>query len=354
MSRLSGIAVRAIATAVPYEVARTQDYDYLTPEDRQRFQKATGISQRRISPLNQYASDLCAAAAERVIDHLNWDRASIGALVLITQTPDQPIPATSIVLQDKLGLPQTCATFDMNLGCSAYPYGLAVIGAFMQSLGISRGLLLMGDVSSRVCARHDKSAWPLFGDAGSATALELDESANSIYLDLMSDGSGRDAIIVPSGGLASRVPPPSEGPVSSEVGSDGIFRRPDNLILRGADIFSFAISKVPASIKRVIESSTKTVDDFDFLVLHQANKMINDTIAKKTGFSQDKSLSTLADYGNTSSASIPLTMCANADRFQVDRLVMACGFGVGLSWASASLTIPAKSVLPIVETDDVY
>lgn len=353
MSTLSGIAIRAVAAAVPTQVAKTADYEYLTPEDRQRFQKATGISERRISPLDQYVSNLCAAAAERVIQHMGWDRGSIGALVLITQTADQPIPATSIVLQDKLGLPQTCVAFDINLGCSAYPYGLAIVGALMRSLGISRALMLTGDVSSRVCAKHDKSAWPLFGDAGSATALELDEGAATMHLDLMSDGSGKDAIIVPGGGLASRIPAPQEGPVCSEVGSDGISRRPDNLILRGADIFSFAISKVPPSILRVFESSGRPVDDFDFLVLHQANKMINDTIARKTGFAPEKSLSTLSNYGNTSSASIPLTLCANAESFQVDRTVLACGFGVGLSWASASLKIPAGAVLPIVETDDV-
>lgn len=353
MSTLSGIAIRAVAAAVPTQVARTADYEYLTPQDRQRFQKATGIGERRISPPNQYVSNLCAAAAERAMVHLGWERGSIGALVLITQTADQPIPATSIVLQDKMGLPQTCVAFDVNLGCSAYPYGLAIVGSLMRSLGIARGLMLMGDVSSRVCAKDDKSAWPLFGDAGSATALEPDEGADAIYLDLMSDGSGKDAITVPGGGLASRIPAPQEGPVGREVGSDGISRRPDNLILRGADIFSFAISKVPPSITRVVERSGRSVDDYDFLVLHQANKMINDTIARKTGFAPEKSLSTLANYGNTSSASIPLTLCANAESFGVDRRILACGFGVGLSWASASITVPAGAVLPIVETDDV-
>jgi 3-oxoacyl-[acyl-carrier-protein] synthase-3 len=353
MSMLSGISLRAVAASVPTQVARTADYEYLTVEDRGRFQKATGISERRISPANQYVSNLCAAAAERVMKHLSWDRESVGALILITQTADQPIPATSIVLQDKLALPQSCVTFDVNLGCSAYPYGLAIVGSLMRSLGISRGLMLMGDVSSRVCAIHDKSAWPLFGDAGSATALELNESADAIHLDLMSDGSGKDAIIVPGGGLASRIPAPQEGPVCSNVGNDGIARRPDNLILRGADIFSFAISKVPPSIFRVFESSARSVDEFDFLVLHQANKMINDTIARKTGFTPEKSLTTLLNFGNTSSASIPLTLCAHADLFSVDRTVLACGFGVGLSWASASITVPAGAVLPILETDDV-
>lgn len=353
MKAIEGVALRAICAAVPMVVAQTKDYEYMSLEDRARFQKAIGIAERRIARDEQCASDLCAAAANRVIEQLGWERSSIGALILVTQTGDQPVPATSIVLQSKLGLAQTCIAFDVNLGCSAYPYGLAIVGGLMQSLGINRALLLIGDISSRVCAVHDKSAWPLFGDAGSATALELSKDAPPMYFDLMSDGSGKDAIIVQGGGLASRRPP-GNGPIVEEIDADGIARRPDNLILRGADIFSFAITQAAPSIKRVLDMASKTAADVDFLLLHQANKMINDTVAKKAGFPQEKALSTLSKYGNTSSASIPVTFCAHAEEFVSDRFVVACGFGVGLSWGSATLTIPGKAVLPIVETNDVY
>lgn len=352
MSVVHGIAVRGIAACVPTKIARTGDYDVLTAEERQRLQKATGIGAHRVSPPNQCTSDLCQAAAERLLDHLGWDRGSIGALVLLTQTPDQPIPATGIVLQDKLGLPQSCVAFDINLGCSAFPYGLATLASLMSTLGISRALMLMGDIS-RVCAYEDKSAWPLFGDAGSATALELDPSAPPIHLDLMSDGGGRDAIVIPGGGLASRLPP-GDWPAAPVPDDDGIVRQPGNLRLRGADIFSFAITKVPPSIQRALAMADKSPNEVDYLVLHQANKMINDTIAKKARFAPEASLSTLADYGNTSSASIPLTLCAHAAHFDRDRLVAACGFGVGLSWGTAVFQLPAGSVLPPVESDHVY
>ena len=208
MSTISGIAVRGVASAVPTKIARTSEYEILSGEERQRLQKATGIAAHRVAPPGQCTSDLCQAAAERLLDHLGWDRAGIGALILLTQTPDQPIPATGIVLQDKLRLPQTCLAFDINLGCSAYPYGLATVASLMLTLRIPRALMLMGDIS-RVCAYEDKAAWPLFGDAGSATALEIDPTAPPIHLDLMSDGGGRDAIVIPGGGLASRMPPES-------------------------------------------------------------------------------------------------------------------------------------------------
>ena len=353
MNFLAGVAIRAIAAAVPTAISSTADYEHLSENDRRRLQAATGIVARRISPVEQCASDLCAAAAERVIEHLGWERSSIGAIVLITQTADQPIPATSIVLQHKLGLPNNCVAFDVNLGCSSYPFGLAILGPMMSCLGIRRALLLMGDVSSRVCAVHDKSTWPLFGDAGSATALELSDDPLPMHFDLMSDGSGKDAIIVPSGGLASRRPLTADR-VSEETGADGVSRRSDNLVLRGADVFSFGISKGPPSVDRVMKAAGKSPAEVDFLVLHQANKMINDTIAKKTGFTPEKALSTLARYGNTSSASIPLTFCAHADLFTQDRYVVVCGFGVGLSWGSAALILSNGVVLPVIESDRVY
>lgn len=353
-SPVTGVAIRAIASAVPTRVARTVDYSFLTADERIRFQKATGIAERHIVHAGQCASDLCTTAAMRVLEHLHWVPTSIGALVLITQTGDQPVPATSISIQHKLGLSQECVAFDVNLGCSSYPYGLAIVSSMMRTLGISRALLLIGDVSSLTCAEHDKSAWPLFGDAGSATALELDAQAPPMFFDLMSDGGGKDAIIIPRGGLASRHPP-TDLSVEMETDRDGTSRRPDQLILRGADIFGFAISKVPPNIRRVMDAASVTSDGVDFLILHQANKMINDTIAKKTGFSSDKTPSSLAHFGNTSSASIPITLCTSAQLFtNRSNRALLCGFGVGLSWGSVLVTLAPDVVLPNVESDHVY
>jgi 3-oxoacyl-[acyl-carrier-protein] synthase-3 len=353
MSRVDGVALRAMAAAVPCTVARTSDYESMTVEERARFEKATGIGARRISPATQCASDLCAAAVERIFEHLGWTPDSVGAIVLITQSPDYPLPATAIVLQDKLKLPQSCLAFDVNLGCSSFPYGMAIVASLMKTLAVKRALLLIGDISSRGCSVDDKATWPLFGDAGTATALELDDTAAPMFLDLMSDGSGKDAIILPYGGKTSRMPA-GDHPGEKVVGPDGIARRRDSLVLRGADVFSFAISKVPPSIHRVLEESGHGAADTDILALHQANKMINDVIAKKTGFPPEKAISTLSDYGNTSSASIPLTICAHAARFDQPRQLAACGFGVGLSWGTCVMTVPANTILPVVETDAVY
>lgn len=353
MGPLTGIALRGIVTAVPPAVSRTADYTPLTEAERAKFAAGTGIEERRVAAAGQCASDLCIAAAEELLARLAWDKSSVQALVMITQTGDHPVPATAIIVQHKLGLPTSCAAFDINLGCSSYPYGLAVLGSMMRTLGLRRAVLLVGDVSTRLCSYNDKSSWPLFGDAGSATALEVDDAAAPMHFDLNSDGSGKDAIIVEAGGLAARNPAGADTFAETEL-APGIARHASNLQLKGADIFSFAISAVPPSIRRVLDRAGWELDSIDHVVLHQANKMINDFIRKKLGYPADKALSTLKDYGNTSSVSIPLTLCAGANRLQAGGRVLLSGFGVGLSWASATLVLAPDMVLHLFDSGHVY
>lgn len=350
---LTGVEIRGICTAVPKRVARIADYTVLSEKEREKFSAGTGIEERRIAADKQCASDLCIDAAEDLLARLEWDKSSVQVLVMITQTGDHPVPATSIIVQHKLGLPKSCAAFDINLGCSSYPYGLAVLGSLMRTLGLQRALLLVGDVSSRLCSYNDKSAWPLFGDAGSATALELDENAAPIHFDLNSDGSGKDAIIVAAGGLASKIPASPESFADVEIAA-GITRNSSNLQLKGADIFSFAISAVPPSIRRCLATAGWDVGQVDYFVLHQANKMINDFIRKKVGYADSTELSTLRQYGNTSSVSIPLTLSAGAGQLKQGGRLVLCGFGVGLSWATCTVTLQAGTVLHLFESDNVH
>ncbi|HEY4375187.1 MAG TPA: ketoacyl-ACP synthase III [Burkholderiales bacterium] len=353
MAEVSGVAIRGIATAVPRTVARIADYPHMTAEEAERFSKSTGIRERRIVTGGQCASDLCQAAATDLLGRLAWPSEEIGALIMITQTGDHPVPATAILLQHRLGLPNTCIAFDVNLGCSSYPYGLMIVGSLMKTAGIKRALLVIGDVSSKVCNVEDKSSWPLFGDAGSATALELDESAAPMHFDLMTDGRGSQAIIIPGGGPASRHPVSAESLVP-QPDKNGLPRNMANLQLRGADIFSFAISKVPPSITRALQSAQWAPESVDQYVLHQANKMINDTIRKKIGAPEGHLPSSLEHFGNTSSVSIPLTICHTRASWSFPCRALFAGFGVGLSWGAATAVLPAGTVLSWVETDDVH
>ena len=345
MFSIGDLRIAGISTRFPAKVERTDDYIGFSGDEAAKFKKFIGIEERRIASPNTCASDMCFAACVDLLEALGWQRESVGALILITQTGDYPVPATALLLQSKLGLPSSSICFDVNLGCSSFPFGLMLVSSLMRSSGINRALLAIGDISSRVCAVTDKSAYPLFGDAGCAIAIEAQSSGGRFYYDLNSDGSGYKAIIVESGGLASRNP---VSPMALETVSysSGIERSGVHLTLNGPDIFSFAISKVPASIGRVVEATPGDISKYDYLVLHQANKMINDQIVRKVGMPKDRSLSSLRLYGNTSSVSIPLTITSHAEVFLGKRRrILACGFGVGLSWGAVDFCLDETAVL---------
>jgi 3-oxoacyl-[acyl-carrier-protein] synthase-3 len=341
--------VRGIVSAVPENISRVDEYENMSEAEAKKFSQVTGIVQRRIVSKNQTSSDLCVAAAERLFDLTKWSREEIEIVVMITQSADYPIPATAIIVQDRLGLNKNTLAFDINLGCSSYPYGLAIIGSTMRSLGLKKGLLLIGDTSTKLCSYSDKSTWPLFGDAGSATAIEVDELIDTkIVFDFNSDGAGKDAIIINSGGLASRNPTGLDELNVMEV-SPGIKRSSQHLHLKGADVFSFAIKEVPASIMRCLTDANISIGDLDYVVLHQANKMINDMLAKKIKCSNEKMLSSLEFFGNTSSVSIPLTMSVNAEKIKSGNLLLLSGFGVGLSWASCVVPVIGNVPMELLE-----
>jgi 3-oxoacyl-[acyl-carrier-protein] synthase-3 len=354
MHVIEGVEFKGIATCYPRKIERTDDYVHFNTEEIEKFKKNVGIWERRVVDDGVCASDLCESACRDLMESLRWTGDDVDALIMITQTGDYPVPATSIILQNKIGIKNCAICFDINLGCSSFPFGLYTVSSLLKAGGIKKAILLIGDVSSKVCSIEDKSSYPLFGDAGCAIALQRIDLDNkkAFYFDLMSDGAGYKSIIIETGGLASRNPVNKDALESKSV-SDGISRSEVNLVLKGADIFSFAISKVPASIKRIIEFADISIEEYDFLVLHQANKMINDQIVRKIKMSSEKVLSSLMNYGNTSSVSIPLTITANKDRFfQRESQVLASGFGVGLSWGSVSFNIPSNIVLIHKEFND--
>ncbi|MCC2636555.1 MAG: ketoacyl-ACP synthase [Moraxellaceae bacterium] len=339
---LSGIAVRAIAAAVPRPVERNDDYTEISAQERALLIKTTGVKERRIAPKGLTTADLCAASAGEILDRLGIAKEEIGLLVFVSQSGDYYLPASAALLQERLGLKTGTIAFDVGLGCSGYVYGLAITGSLMQTSGVKKALLLAGDVSSIVTSREDKSTYPLFGDAGSATLLENTGSGTPWHFNLMTDGSGGDAIMVPDGLNRNGV---SQDSLRMKTVSEGIRRNRLNLILKGSEIFAFAVKEVPPSIHALSVHAGLAIEGLDYLVMHQANRLINETIRKKLSIPELKVPYSLDEFGNTSSASIPLTMVTRMrDRLESDTLkLLLSGFGVGLSWGNV-----------ILETTDVF
>ncbi len=312
------------------------------------FLSTTGIKARRRSKLEQTTSDLCHAAAETLINELGWEKEEVDALVFVTQTPDYVTPATSAILQRRLGLPVACYTLDISLGCSGWVYAMSVISSLMQSGTIRKGLLLAGDTLVRVCSPEDKGTFPLFGDAGTATALEYIDGASQIDYVFNTDGEGYDAIIIPDGGYRN---PVTEKSLKYVEGGDGSKRAPVHLSLDGMSVFSFGITKAPKSVRQLSEHFGIDLDTVDLFTFHQANMMMNEKIRKKLRLPEEKVPYSMDEFANTSCASIPLTLVVReADKLRNEKLRhVACGFGVGLSWGSAYFETDRICVPDLIE-----
>ena len=342
LSTLRNVRFAGMASCVPRRVlSNMDDCPPSLRAERERLVRNIGIETRRICPEWQCFSDLAFVAAEKLLDDLKWSREEVDALIVVTQSPDYLIPSTAIILQDRLGLSHATIAYDVNLGCSAYPFGLHLLGSMIASGAIRKALLLVGDKCATV---RD----PLFSDAGTATALEFKEGAPPMYFDLNSDGSGYKAIMLPVGGHRQPFELHHGIPSRDEHGQS---HRPTDLILDGPAVLSFSTQKVPPAVERTLAYAEMTMDQVDYFVFHQANRMINDTIRKKLRLEPERVPSTLRDFGNTSGASIPVTITArlrDALNAQSRRLILG-GFGIGLSWGTAIVDIEGACLPELIE-----
>jgi 3-oxoacyl-[acyl-carrier-protein] synthase-3 len=342
LSTLHHVRYRGMATCVPKRTIDNLACKASRRLERERLVRNIGIYERRVCEDWQYFSDLAFDAAERLIAELGWDRAEIDALLVVTQSPDYLIPSTAIILQDRLALPHATIAFDVNLGCSAYPFALHLLGSMIAAGTVKKGLVLVGDRSSGVRE-------PLFSDAATATALEYDRSAPPMHFDLNSDGSGHRAIMLPVGGHREPVGLQHLIPFK---GDDGDWREPTDLQLDGTAVLTFSTQRVPPAVKRLLEYAAATPESVDYFLFHQANRMINETIRKKLGLSPEKVPTSLHDFGNTSGASIPLTMTVRIreELLQPPRRLVLCGFGVGLSWGTALVEVDEGVFPALIES----
>lgn len=342
MSYLSipNVKIVGISAGVPKRVVCNLDQNNLSKDyDAAAFVEATGVRERRVDDVT--ASDLCLVAAEKLISDLGWDKSEIDAIIFVSQFTDYFLPATACILQDKLGLSKECYAEDIILGCSGWVYGLSSLASLMQRGCFKKALLLAGDAK-----RHVPFEDPLFGYAGTVTALEYQEGADGFKFHFGTDGSGFDAIIIPDGGARNQIS--KESFVEEKV--DGKIYNRLQIRMKGMDVFSFGISTVPKSVKKLGEHFNFDYQDYDYFVFHQANmKMIN-MIVKKLKLDPSKVPNCIDSFGNTSSASIPLTIVTRLKgQFKPNSKFICCGFGVGLSWGSVAFQVDQLVISDLVE-----
>lgn len=342
----SGVGIKALSACVPSEVVDNTDLGYLIPEEEiEKTINNIGIRQRRIAAPDVTASDLCYKAALKLIEDNDVNPDSIDVLLFMSQTADYRIPATSCLLQHRLGLSKQTMCFDISQGCSGYLFALSTAFAYASMQGVNRVLLLDGETFSKIVNRRDKVDWPLYGDAGTATLIEKGDYGESTFM-LNTDGSGEKFLKIHAG---MRNPITPDSLVEREQ-EDGNIRNDLEVFMDGMDVFNFAISKVPKSVKAMLAETSTSIDDIDYLVFHQANRFMMDFFVKKLKISLDRVPYSIGKYGNTSSASVPLTVASElTGRLEGDHIVMMSAFGAGLSWGTALLRMHNCNVLPVIE-----
>jgi 3-oxoacyl-[acyl-carrier-protein] synthase-3 len=331
---MKGMAVRGVMACVPpREISNERDYPWFDATEIRKITAMAGIKSRRQVEPDTCTSDLCFAAAKALLQRLDWDPLTIDGLILVTQTPDYVMPTTSCILQYRLGLADSCAAFDVALGCSAYVYGVWLSNALLSSRACRRILLLAGDTPSKFIDPKDRATALLFGDAGSATAVEAtDDPGSEAHYIMMTDGSGASDLIIPGGMFRNRFP---AEPAQYCLHMDG------------GHIFDFTRNRVPTLVTDLLAFSGKVPQDYAYFIFHQANEYVNKFLVSKAGLSLSQVPFSIAQFGNTSAASVPLTLAvAGPPAIESDGYnVMLLGFGVGLSWGAVSLRIPRDCVL---------
>ena len=339
-------SIKGIAACVPRFTEATREIEfYATPEEAVKVEEATGVVRKHVVKDSGITGvDLCIRAAECLLEEMGWERDSIDLIVNVTQTSDYINHPNVFVAHERLRLKKDCMSLDIYHGCPGWVIGLLSAASLISHGTIHRCLFLDGDNISSMQWALDRESRPLFGDCGTATALEFDQGASPLYFDTGTNSEDGKALIHDQGGYRN---PFTLESLRHELGLREGKIAPTENGMDGMSVFSFGISAPPKSIKRLCEAFRIDLAVIDKLVLHQANLFMVQKIAKKLKVEAERVPISLGEYGNVTSASIPLTIVSQcACEYRSKKMkTLACGFGTGLSWASVyfeteRLTIP--------------
>lgn len=293
-----------------------------------------GISERRVSAMNQTATNMAVSAAKNLFSEYNLNKAEIDFVLFCTQSPDYYLPTSACLIQNELGLSTNCGALDFNLGCSGYVYGLSLAKGLVIA-GIAKNVLLLtGETYTKYIHPKDKGNRTIFGDAASATIVSTDGFASIEAFDLGTDGRGADNLIVKNG--ASRNPNRSEMLTFDENNNP---LSDDHLYMNGSEIFNFTLEAVPVLVSNTLDKNNLSKDDIDLFIFHQANRYMMNFLRKKMKIDDDKFFYFLETVGNTVSSTIPIALkeALREEKRMGNQNILLAGFGVGYSWGGCVL-----------------
>ena len=304
-----------------------------------KIYRKTGIKSRHIAG-NELVSDMAVKAAQNLFAEYRVSPQDVDFVLLCTQSPDYFLPTTACIVQECLGIPTSAGAMDYNLGCSGYIYGLAVAKGLLCA-GVAKNVLL---ITSETYTKHihslDRSTRTVFGDGASATFLTKDDIDGIGEFVLGTDGKGAPNLIMPAGGMAQ--PKTGETSVEKEDQSGNI-RSEENIYMNGPEIYAFTLRTVPDLISETLLKNNLTMEQIDYVVLHQANKLVLTSLKDKLDIPDEKFCIDVEELGNTVSSTIPIAikraMTRVPDKFKPDSKILIAGFGVGYSWGGTVITV---------------
>ena len=326
-----GIRVTGIGAYLPDRVVTNAELSRTVDTSHEWIVARTGIWERRLSGPEEAPSDMACQAALRCLQHAGVDQAAVDLIVVACATPDQSQPAVACMVQEKLGIAEHQApAFDVNSVCAGFVFALNVAQSMMLSApGRYRKALVIGtDAFSKIMNWSDRRTCVFFGDGAGAVLLShTDADERCIQFQLGSDGRGSRAIQVPAGGTRM--------PVTAEV----LAKRLHTFVMDGPKVWDFALGTVPRAVRALLGEHGLEPSDLDLVILHQSNLRMIEAIMEALGLPMDRAVTTVESFGNTASASIPVTLrkAWELGRLRAGSRVMLCGFGGGLSWGAALL-----------------
>ncbi|MDO5554525.1 MAG: ketoacyl-ACP synthase III [Planctomycetia bacterium] len=336
--------ISAISCYLPTEQLRNEElarvFSGWTPE---KITRKLGIESRPIAAPGETAVDMAEKAGNALFDAGYANRDEIDFVVLCTQSPDYFLPTSACLLQNRLGLPQRCGAFDINLGCSGYIYGLGVCKGLLEAGLAKRILFITSETYSKYINKFDRASRPLFGDGAAASLLvaDMEQSESEHWMgnfEFGTDGAGADLLMVPAG--AHRLPS-SEATAEVRPDAFGSFRSKDNLFMNGPGIFTFSIDRIPPLIDRYRKLCQQRNMTIDRYVFHQANRYMLDRLQVMCELDPAVYYNQMKNRGNTVSSSIPIALvdAMNDGFLKPGLLTLLVGFGVGLSWGGCLIRL---------------
>ena len=320
-----GIAITGSGSATPAATLDNEALSQVVDTSDEWISTRTGIRQRHIADPQTTLGALATEAAQKAIAMAGLSPEEIDLILLATSTPDDLFGSACLV-QAGLGATNAVA-FDLTAACSGFVFGLVTAAQFIRT-GVYRNVVLVGaDILSRWVDWSDRRTCVLFGDGAGAIVMQANERDRLLGFELRSDGSQNECLNLGFAGQARQL---TENIAASQGGFQPI-------TMDGREVYRFAVKRVPEVIEKALHRADATIEDVDWLLLHQANQRILDAVAQRLGLPAEKVISNMARYGNTSAASIPLALdeAVRSGQVQAGHTLATSGFGAGLTWGAA-------------------